>query len=58
MQLKLRRFIDDVSGATAVEYAFLAVLISVVLVAAATSIGTELATVFNNVDTGFKNGAN
>jgi pilus assembly protein Flp/PilA len=56
MRRRLGRFIRDRAGASAIEYAFIAALISVVLVAAATGVGPELATVFSNVDAGLKKG--
>jgi pilus assembly protein Flp/PilA len=50
--LILRRFISDRSGATAIEYALIAGSISIVIVAAATSIGSKLNTTFTNVSNG------
>ncbi len=44
----LARLSDD-QGATAIEYALIAALISIVIVGAATSIGTSLTTTFNSV---------
>lgn len=38
----LRRFLQDESGATAIEYGLIAGLVSIVIVAALTSIGTKL----------------
>jgi pilus assembly protein Flp/PilA len=43
------RFINDESGATAIEYGLIAALIAVVLVTAITAIGTNLNTTFTNV---------
>lgn len=56
MRPGLRRFKDDASGATAVEYAFIAALISVVIVAAAAGIAPELVTIFSNAEAGLKKG--
>jgi pilus assembly protein Flp/PilA len=50
----LRDFIADESGATAIEYALIAGGISIVIVAAATSIGTKLNVTFTSVSTGLK----
>jgi pilus assembly protein Flp/PilA len=49
----LKRFQDDVSGATAIEYALIAGLLSIVIVASATSIGTQLTGIFTRVNDGF-----
>ena len=43
------RFAQDESGATAIEYGLIAALISVVIIAAVTLLGTNLTTVFNNI---------
>ena len=49
---KLRRFFNDVSGATAIEYAMIAAGISILIIAGAQSIGTRLSTqYFNKVAT-------
>ena len=42
-------FIRDEEGATAVEYGLMAALIAAVIIAAVTSIGANLKTVFENV---------
>ena len=47
----VKRFIDDQSGATAIEYGLIAALIAVVLVGALTLVGTKLDTKFNAVAT-------
>ncbi|HVL72367.1 MAG TPA: Flp family type IVb pilin [Beijerinckiaceae bacterium] len=44
-----RRFIRDESGATAIEYGLIAALIAVVIISAATTLGTKLSTTFTNV---------
>ena len=49
MKTLITRFSVDESGATAIEYALLASLISVVMIAAATSVGNNLAAVFNKI---------
>jgi len=43
------RFINDESGATAIEYGLIAALIAVVVITAVTTIGTNLRGTFNNV---------
>lgn len=57
MRPGLRRFTLDASGATAVEYAFIAALISVVLVVAASGIAPELVSIFSKADEGLKKGS-
>jgi pilus assembly protein Flp/PilA len=46
-----RNFFKEESGATAVEYGLMVVLIAVVIVAAVTTLGTNLSTKFNSVAT-------
>jgi pilus assembly protein Flp/PilA len=46
---KLRRFGMSELGATAIEYALIAALISIVIIAALRLTGNSLKTVFNNV---------
>jgi pilus assembly protein Flp/PilA len=48
------RFIKDESGATAIEYGLIAALISVGIIAGATSVGTGLGTLFTNLGAKFK----
>jgi pilus assembly protein Flp/PilA len=45
------RFLEDESGATAIEYGLIAALISVVCMAAWSSIGTSLNTKFTSINT-------
>jgi pilus assembly protein Flp/PilA len=45
----IRRFLFDERAATAIEYAFIAGLISVAIVLGATAIGTNLSSKFNAV---------
>lgn len=49
----LKRFQNDVSGATAIEYALIAGLLSIVIVGSATEIGTRLQAIFTRVNEGF-----
>ena len=43
------RFMNDESGATAIEYGMIAALISVGIIAAATTLGNGLAGLFNGI---------
>ncbi len=45
------RFINDESGATAIEYGLIIALISVVIITAVTTIGTKLGKSFSSVAT-------
>lgn len=49
----LKRFREDITGATAIEYALIASLISISIVTAATSIGTRLFDIFTAIGDGF-----
>lgn len=49
---KLRRFAEDTSGATAIEYALLGALIAVALVASFTLVGDSVANMFGSGTTG------
>jgi len=44
-----RRFANDINGATAIEYALIASLIAVVIIAAVQTVGTNASTVFSQV---------
>ncbi len=46
-----RRFLSDTSGATAIEYGLIAGLISVVIITALTTIGTNMRGKFNTIAT-------
>jgi len=43
------RFMQDESGATAIEYGLIAALIAVVIIGAITTVGTKLSTTFTTV---------
>jgi pilus assembly protein Flp/PilA len=43
------RFVSDESGATAIEYGLIAALISVAIITAATSLGTNISGTFTKV---------
>lgn len=45
----IKRFVKDESGATAIEYGLIAALISVVIIAALTQVGTGLDAMFKEV---------
>ena len=50
----IKNFVNDESGATAIEYGLIAALIAVVIITAVTLVGTNLETTFttiaNNLD--------
>jgi len=46
-----KRFMNDESGATAIEYGLIAALVAVVLVGALTLMGTKLSGTFDKVST-------
>ncbi|MCA1442500.1 Flp family type IVb pilin [Ensifer sp. IC4062] len=51
MKTILARLLKDESGATAIEYGLIAALISVALIAGATTLGTSLNTTFGGLGT-------
>jgi pilus assembly protein Flp/PilA len=51
---KLKKFLGDQSGATAIEYALIAGFLSIVIVVAVNGIGTTLNTKFTSVNTSLK----
>jgi len=51
MKALLFRFAQDESGVTAIEYGLIAGLIAVVIIAAVTTVGTDLTAKFNAVAT-------
>jgi pilus assembly protein Flp/PilA len=44
-----KRFLDDRSGATAIEYALIAALVAVVIITGLTALGNQLSTTFTQV---------
>jgi pilus assembly protein Flp/PilA len=50
----LKRFLSNEHGATAIEYAIIAALIFLVIIAAIVPIGTELSGTFNDAAAGFE----
>jgi len=51
----LRNFMQDESGASAVEYGLLVALIAVVIIAAVSSLGTTISNTFTSVSNKIKN---
>jgi len=51
MRNLFRRFINDQSGVTAIEYGLIAALIAVVIITAVTAVGSKLTTTFTSVAT-------
>ena len=49
LRYHLRRLVKDETGATAIEYGLIAGLISVVIIAALTLVGTELNATFGKI---------
>jgi pilus assembly protein Flp/PilA len=54
MSQLLRRFWDDQSGATAIEYGLIAAGISVAIIAVVNGLGTRLNTTFGSISTQLK----
>jgi len=54
---KLRNFLKEESGATAVEYAIMVALIAIVIVAAVATLGSNLSGVFNQATAGIPAGS-
>jgi pilus assembly protein Flp/PilA len=50
-RFRLRRFAKDEDGATAIEYGLIAALIAVVIIAAVSSVGTNLNKTFTTIGT-------
>jgi pilus assembly protein Flp/PilA len=50
----LARFLDNEDGATAIEYALMASLIALFIIAAVQTVGTKVNTVFTEVGNGLK----
>ena len=46
---KIKRFVSEESGATAIEYGLIAALIAVAAIAAMRNVGTEVTNTFNDV---------
>ena len=46
---RIKNFLHNESGATAIEYGLIAGLLSVVIIVAVTTVGTNLTTVFSQI---------
>lgn len=53
MTALFKRFADDQSGATAIEYALIASMIFLAIITAVTGVGSQLTKVFTSVNNGF-----
>ena len=51
MVTQLKQFAADESGATAIEYALLAVLVGIAIIGAVTALGDSLKAIFSSVAT-------
>jgi pilus assembly protein Flp/PilA len=49
MHHQFRRFVNDQSGVTAIEYGLIAALIAVVIIGAVTTLGTKVQATFSTV---------
>jgi pilus assembly protein Flp/PilA len=54
MKTLIRRFLNDDSGATAIEYGLIAAGIAVAIIAAVNTLGTNLTTTFTSISTQLK----
>ena len=54
MKTLIRRFLNDDSGATAIEYGLIAAGSSVAIIAAVNTLGTNLTTTFTSISTQLK----
>jgi pilus assembly protein Flp/PilA len=50
----VKHFAQDARGATSIEYAMIASLISIVIVAGVSQVGTKLSTIFNTLSGSLK----
>ena len=55
MKTLLAKFVDEESGATAIEYGLIAALISVGIILAATALGGSLGNLFNGISSKLTN---
>jgi len=51
MLIRFEQFIADESGATAIEYALIAVLVGIAIIGAVTALGDSLKAIFSSVAT-------
>ncbi len=52
--LRVRNFVSDESGVTAIEYALIASLIAVFIIVAVQAVGTSISSVFTEISTTLK----
>jgi pilus assembly protein Flp/PilA len=52
--LRVRNFLSDESGVTAIEYALIASLIAVAIIGAVTTVGGNISSVFTEIGTTLK----
>ena len=57
MVTRMKEFLTDEDGATAIEYGLIAALVSVAAIAALEAMGTSLTSIFGVVDTELQNAA-
>ena len=50
----MMKFLKDEEGATAIEYGLIAALISVAAIGAMTALGTQLSTLFGNIQSNLR----
>jgi pilus assembly protein Flp/PilA len=55
MKSLVSRFVEDPSGATAIEYSLIAAGIAIAIIAVVNAIGTQLTATFSSVSAGFAN---
>lgn len=55
MKRLLKNFVDDQSGATAIEYGLIASLIAVAIIVGARSLGSQINNTFNSVANSMQN---
>ncbi|MBX3597800.1 MAG: Flp family type IVb pilin [Rhizobiaceae bacterium] len=58
MSKLIARFVNDESGATAIEYGLIACLIAVAIIVGARSLGSQLNETFSNISTTVDNANN
>ena len=54
MRKTIFAFLNDESGATAIEYGLIAALIAVVIITGVTAVGTKLSSTFDNLSTSLR----
>lgn len=58
MLTRIRNFVRDEKGATAIEYGLIAALLAVVIIGIVTTVGSDLTNVFTDVATGLQGTSN